>query len=60
MEITNETIGLLFSALADQLQALGSSVEIVVIGGSALTALGLVRRATRNVSAFADRENGGN
>ena len=58
MEITNETIGLLFSALADQLQALGSSVEIVVIGGSALTALGLVRRATRDVDLLAIAENG--
>jgi hypothetical protein len=34
MEITDETIGLLFGALADQLQALGSHIEIVVIGGS--------------------------
>jgi len=47
VEITDETIGLLFGALADQLQALGSHIEIVVIGGSALTALGLVKRATR-------------
>src|ERR1700759_2061972 len=58
MEITNETIGLLFSALADQLQALGSSMEIVVIGGSALTALGLVRRATRDVDVLAIADNG--
>jgi hypothetical protein len=40
IEITDETIGLLFGALADQLQALGSHMEIVVIGGSAPTALG--------------------
>src|ERR1700759_3564325 len=53
MEITDETIGLLFSALSDQLQALGSSLEIVVIGGSALTALGLVKRATRDVDLLA-------
>ena len=46
MEITDETIDLLLGALADQLQVLGSHAEIVVIGGSALTALGLVRRAT--------------
>jgi hypothetical protein len=44
VEITDETIDLLLGALADQLQALGSHVEIVVIGGSALAALGLVRR----------------
>jgi hypothetical protein len=58
MEITDETIDLLLSALADQLQALGSHVEIVVIGGSALTALGLVRRATRDVDLLAIAENG--
>ena len=38
MEITDETIGLLLGTLADQLQALGGHGEIVVIGGSALTA----------------------
>lgn len=58
MEISDETIGLLFGALADQLQALGSHVEIVVIGGSALTALGLVRRATRDVDLLAIADNG--
>ena len=58
MEITDETIGLLFGALADQLQALGSHVEIVVISGSALTALGLVRRATRDVDLLAIADNG--
>jgi hypothetical protein len=58
MEITDETIGLLLGALAEQLQALGSSVEIVVIGGSALTALGLVSRATRDVDLLAIAEHG--
>jgi hypothetical protein len=58
VEITDETIGLLFGALADQLQALGSHMEIVVIGGSALTALGLVRRATRDVDLLAIADNG--
>ena len=58
MEITGETIDLLLSALADQLQVLGSPVGIVVIGGSALTALGLVRRATRDVDLLAIAENG--
>jgi hypothetical protein len=38
MEITDETIDLLLGALADQLQMLGALLEIVVIGGSALTA----------------------
>jgi len=58
VEITDETIGLLFGALADQLRALGSRVEMVVIGGSALTALGLVRRATRDVDVLAIADNG--
>lgn len=53
MEITDETIDVLLGALADQLQALGSQIEIVVIGGSALTALGLVKRATRDVDLLA-------
>jgi hypothetical protein len=53
VEITDETIDLLLNALADQLQALGSGAEIVVIGGSALTALGLVKRATRDVDLLA-------
>jgi hypothetical protein len=58
VEISDETIRMLFGALADQLQALGSHVEIVVIGGSALTALGLVRRATRDVDILAIADNG--
>jgi hypothetical protein len=53
MEITDKTLDLLFGALADQLQALGGQIEIVVIGGSALTALGLVKRATRDVDLLA-------
>lgn len=58
MEISDETIGVLLGALADQLQALGGRAEIVVIGGSALTALGLVRRATRDVDIVAIADNG--
>lgn len=55
---TDKTLNLLLGALADQLHALGSHVEIVVIGGSALTALGLVRRATRDVDLLAIAEKG--
>ena len=58
VEITDQTIGVLFGALSDQLQALGSNVEIVVIGGSALTALGLVKRATRDVDILAIADDG--
>jgi hypothetical protein len=58
MEITDETIDVLLGALADQLHALGSQAEIVVIGGSALITLGLVKRATRDVDLLAIAANG--
>jgi hypothetical protein len=53
VDITGETLDVLLDALGEQLGALGGHVEIVVIGGSALTALGLVRRATRDVDLLA-------
>jgi hypothetical protein len=53
VDITGETLDVLLSALGEQLSALGSHVELVVIGGSALTALGFVRRATRDVDLLA-------
>lgn len=53
MDITGETLDVLLGALGEQLSALGSHVEIVVIGGSALTALGLIRRSTRDVDLLA-------
>jgi hypothetical protein len=43
----------LFSALGEQLAARGERVELVVIGGSALLALGLTSRATRDVDVVA-------
>ena len=43
----------LFSALGEQLAARGERVELVVIGGAALLALGLTRRATRDVDVVA-------
>jgi hypothetical protein len=58
VEITDETLDVLLDALAEQLRSLGTRLEIVVIGGSALTALGLVRRATRDVDVLAIAENG--
>jgi hypothetical protein len=39
MEITGETLDVILGALADQLQLLADRQEIVVIGGSTLTAL---------------------
>jgi hypothetical protein len=58
MEITGETLDTILAALAEQLKSLGDQLEIVVLGGSALTALGLVRRATRDVDLLAIAENG--
>lgn len=43
----------LFSALGEQLAARGERVELVVIGGSGLLALGLTSRATRDVDVVA-------
>lgn len=58
MEITGETLDVILDALAEQLGSLGEQTEVVVIGGSALTALGLVKRATRDVDLLAIAENG--
>jgi hypothetical protein len=58
MDITGETIDVLLGALAEQLRSLGASLEIVVIGGSALTALGLVRRTTKDVDLLAIAQDG--
>lgn len=49
---------MILAALAEQLRSLGDQLEIVVIGGSALTALGLIRRATRDVDLLAIAEDG--
>jgi|SRR5579885_2120761 len=43
----------LFAALGEQLAARGERVELVVIGGSGLLALGLTSRATRDVDVVA-------
>ena len=48
----------LLGALGEQLEARRVSLEIVVIGGSALTALGLVRRVTRDVDVLAIADKG--
>jgi hypothetical protein len=53
VEITGETLDVLLEALGEHLGAAGSSLELVVIGGSALSALGLIRRATRDVDLLA-------
>ena len=43
----------LFSALSEQLAARGERIELVVIGGSGLLALGLTSRATRDIDVVA-------
>lgn len=58
MDITGETLDVLLGALGEQLEARGIPLEIVVIGGSALTALGFVQRATRDVDMLAIADNG--
>jgi hypothetical protein len=58
MKITGETLDVILGALAEQLRSLADQREIVVIGGSALTALGLVKRATRDVDLVAIAEDG--
>lgn len=49
----------LLSALGEQLAAVGYECELVVIGGSALLALGLIDRATRDVDLLALRSDKG-
>jgi len=52
---TSEQVNELLAALGEQLASAGRSYELVVIGGSALLALGLVDRATRDVDLLALR-----
>jgi hypothetical protein len=58
VDITAETLDTILGALGEQLRAADARQEIVVIGGSALTALGLVIRATRDVDLVAIAEGG--
>lgn len=52
-EITVERVDELLSELAERLTALEAWYELVVVGGSALLALGIVSRATRDVDVVA-------
>lgn len=54
-DITPDKADLLLSALGEQLAARGERFELVVIGGSALLALGLIERTTRDVDIVALR-----
>lgn len=52
-DLTPERAEQVFKALEEQLRASGAAFELVVIGGSALQALGLIDRATRDVDVVA-------
>jgi hypothetical protein len=54
-DITQDSADPILEALGEQLAARGERFELVVIGGSALLALGLVERATRDVDIVALR-----
>lgn len=58
MQITQETLNQILAALGEQLQARDAREEIIVIGGSALLALGFVTRATKDVDIVGLAENG--
>jgi hypothetical protein len=56
--ITPESTDVLLGALAEQLAARGERFELVAIGGSALLALGLVERTTKDVDIVAISSDG--
>lgn len=56
--LDSQRAALLLDALGEQLAAAGAPFELVVVGGSALLALGLVDRVTRDVDVVALRVDG--
>ncbi|MDX6622774.1 MAG: hypothetical protein QOE75_706 [Solirubrobacterales bacterium] len=52
----NERLDEILTALGEQLEALEATADLVVIGGSALIALGTIERATRDVDIVALRQ----
>ena len=54
-DITPDSTDVFLGALGEQLAARGEQFELVVIGGSALLALGLIERATKDVDIVAFR-----
>jgi hypothetical protein len=58
-DITRDRAAELLRALGEQLVASGEHYELVVIGGSALLALGLVERTTKDVDIVALRSDRG-
>ncbi len=58
-DITRDRAEDLFRALGEQLADRGERYELVVVGGSALLALGLVERTTKDVDIIALRSDAG-
>jgi Nucleotidyltransferase of unknown function (DUF6036) len=56
--ITPDSSDVFLAALGEQIAARGERFELVVIGGSALLALGLVERTTKDVDIVALRSDG--
>ena len=54
-----DTVHELLGALGEQLGRLGAAYEVVVVGGSALLALGLIDRPTKDVDLLATATEGG-
>jgi Nucleotidyltransferase of unknown function (DUF6036) len=57
-DITPESADLFLGALSEQVAVRGERFELVVIGGSALLALGLIERATKDVDIVAFHSDG--
>ena len=54
-DITPKSVDRVLAALGEQLWARSERFELIVVGGSALLALGLVERTTRDVDIMALR-----
>jgi Nucleotidyltransferase of unknown function (DUF6036) len=52
-DIAGDALGVILSALAEQLRSRGSRIHLVVIGGSGLLAMGLGDRPTQDVDVVA-------
>jgi len=59
MQLDQDRAHQVLSALAEQLGVAGAHFELVIIGGSALLALELIERTTRDVDLLALLEDGG-
>jgi hypothetical protein len=58
VDINQDGLDGVLTALGEQLRSMAAPQELVIIGGSALLALGLVRRATRDVDVLAIARDG--